>query len=88
MKNLDSDIDSYNDKYVEKELKENEEYLKMKENEFIQRKNESKLKAMNDLHNKISQYKSERLKKKQQQQDEQDDDNNNTPTNTNIIVTE
>jgi hypothetical protein len=59
----------------------------MKENEYIQRKNESKLKAMNDLHNKISQYKSERLKKKQQQQQEEQDDDN-TPTNTNIIVTE
>ena len=33
---------------------------------------------MNDLHNKISQYKNERLKKKQQQEDD------NT-TNTNII---
>ena len=47
--------------------KENEQYLKMKEDEFKQRKNESKIQFINSLQNKLAELKSERLKKKQQE---------------------
>jgi hypothetical protein len=47
--------------------KENEHYLKKKEDEYKQRKNESKLRFVNDLQSKLTEFKNERLRKKQQE---------------------